>query len=74
MAYKTVREWVNFLGVDPTQKFAMQCKGGLHAKPSYYKNKQDFEKEYDDFWLDQPVLQCYHNNFPNGHLLIIPKL
>lgn len=74
MACKTVREWLEFLGDDISQKFAMECKGGIHAKPSYYKNKEDFVKEYDDFWLDQPVIQFYHNNFLNHHLMIIPKL
>ena len=74
MACKTVREWLEFLGDDISQKFAMECKGGIPARPSYYKNKEDFVKEYDDFWLDQPVIQFYHNNFPNRHLMIIPKL
>ena len=74
MVYKTVREWLEFLGDDISQKFAMECKGGIPAKFSYYKSKEDFLKEYDAFWLEQPVIQLYYNNFPNHHLMIIPKL
>lgn len=74
MVKKTVKEWVDFLGVDPNQKFAMECEGGLRARPSYYKSKREFIKEYDDFWLTQPVVHIYVNNFTNHHLMIIPKL
>ena len=69
---RTIREWVEFLGIEENAVFAV-VSDKFHYKyaPTYF-TKEKFLR-YAEPWLDAPVLLVYHHNIVNHHLMIIPS-
>lgn len=76
MKKNTVREWINFIGIDEeTQLYGVQRKNGLRCKHENYMPMNEFFKIYSDY-LDDIVINVYPHNFEkNGknHCLFLTE-
>lgn len=59
MKRKTVREWMEFLGIDnENQLYGIKLDGGLSCSPRNYKPAKEFFKTYNGY-LDDIVINVY---------------
>ena len=67
---RTVKEWIDFLGNDEEAVFAIRTETTAPLSKTYYFNKTVFMENFKD-WSEDLVIQVWHHNLPNHHLLII---
>lgn len=63
MRRKTVREWINFIGIDDeNQLYGVQMEDGLTCKPMNYQPMKIFFSIYSGY-LNDIVINIYPKNF-----------